>query len=294
VAGLLPLGTSPVRTEEVRRIDRGDIPAVRELLSHDPMADVFVTSRFDLATASGHIDGARLGGELWGYYVGGHLDAMCFTGSSVVPVQAGPAAIDAFLGAAFQGRRRAGSIFGPVDPVLQLWQGLEPHWGPARDVRPDQPLLAIDHAPLCAPDPLVRHSRVTDIDTLFPAAVAMFTEEVGVSPLAGGGGPAYRQRLIELAMSRRSYALYGGGRVIFKAEVGCASRKACQIQGVWVAPDMRGRGIGTAGMAAVVELARNEIAPVVTLYVNGYNQPARAAYERVGFRQVGTFASILM
>jgi predicted GNAT family acetyltransferase len=45
-------------------------------------------------------------------------------------------------------------------------------------------------------------------------------------------------------------------------------------------------------MAAVVEMAR-QITPVVTLYVNGFNIPARAAYERVGFRTIETFATIL-
>ena len=47
------------------------------------------------------------------------------------------------------------------------------------------------------------------------------------------------------------------------------------------------------GMAAVVELARGSLAPVVSLYVNDYNAPARAAYRRAGFREVGTFASVL-
>jgi predicted GNAT family acetyltransferase len=45
-------------------------------------------------------------------------------------------------------------------------------------------------------------------------------------------------------------------------------------------------------MAAVVELAQR-LAPVTSLYVNDYNARARATYERVGFRQVGTFATVL-
>jgi uncharacterized protein len=36
-----------------------------------------------------------------------------------------------------------------------------------------------------------------------------------------------------------------------------------------------------------------EVAPGVSLYVNDFNAPARRAYERVGFVQVGSFASIL-
>ena len=35
------------------------------------------------------------------------------------------------------------------------------------------------------------------------------------------------------------------------------------------------------------------IAPVVSLYVNDYNEAARAAYRRVGFTEVGPYASIL-
>ena len=54
---------------------------------------------------------------------------------------------------------------------------------------------------------------------------------------------------------------------------------------------IRDRSVG--GTAAVVQLAQRYVAPVVTLYVNDYNLPARRAYERVGFRQVGTFTSVL-
>jgi predicted GNAT family acetyltransferase len=46
-------------------------------------------------------------------------------------------------------------------------------------------------------------------------------------------------------------------------------------------------------MAAVVRAAQASIAPVVSLYVNDFNIAARRSYERVGFREVGTFASVL-
>jgi predicted GNAT family acetyltransferase len=46
-------------------------------------------------------------------------------------------------------------------------------------------------------------------------------------------------------------------------------------------------------MAAVVTEALRSIAPVVSLYVNDFNLPARAAYRRAGFTQTATFASVL-
>ena len=83
------------------------------------------------------------------------------------------------------------------------------------------------------------------------------------------------------------------GTVVFKAEVACASPYAAQIQGVYVQPDRRGEGLATRGMAAVVDIVRREIAPTVSLYVNEWNAPARAAYERVGFRQTATFSTVM-
>ena len=46
-------------------------------------------------------------------------------------------------------------------------------------------------------------------------------------------------------------------------------------------------------MAAVVDECRAAIAPVVSLYVNDFNVAARRAYQRVGFREVDTFMSVL-
>jgi predicted GNAT family acetyltransferase len=142
-------------------------------------------------------------------------------------------------------------------------------------------------------DPLVRRVHPTEIDVLLPASIAMFTEEVGVSPIAADGGSLYRSRVNELVQLGRSFARIDDGRVVFKAEVGAVTTDACQIQGVWVDPQLRGQGLSVAGMAAVVDECLRSIAPAVSLYVNDFNAPARRAYERVGFATIGTFMSVL-
>jgi hypothetical protein len=81
--------------------------------------------------------------------------------------------------------------------------------------------------------------------------------------------------------------------VVFKAEIGSQSPMVGQIQGVWVHPESRGRGLGTAGTAAVAA-AVVQTGRTASLYVNSYNTVARAAYARVGFREVGTFATVLL
>jgi predicted GNAT family acetyltransferase len=66
-----------------------------------------------------------------------------------------------------------------------------------------------------------------------------------------------------------------------------------QLQGVWVHPSLRGRGLARAGLAAVIEATRTSLAPTVSLYVNDFNTRAIAAYEAVGFERVGLFATVM-
>ena len=58
-------------------------------------------------------------------------------------------------------------------------------------------------------------------------------------------------------------------------------------------PRSRGQGLAAPGMAAVVAEASRSIAPVVSLYVNDFNTPARAAYRRAGFTDAGRLMSVL-
>lgn len=278
-----------LRTASLRVLGPSDLPAVTEILDRDPVANVFVASR---VRAVG-LEPWRLGGEMWGHVVDGRLDALCHAGANLVPVQAGPDAQASFAERARRQGRRCASIVGPKAAVAPMWELLEPSWGPARDVRTDQPLMATSSPAPVAADPGVRRVQPDEIDIILPACVAMFTEEVGVSPTVGDGGVTYRARVAELIAAGRSFARIEDGRVLFKAEIGSVSDAACQVQGVWVPTELRGRGLSTGGMAAVVDAALREIAPVVSLYVNDYNAAARATYRRVGFQDCGTFMSVL-
>jgi predicted GNAT family acetyltransferase len=277
-----------LRLAGARLLDDRDLPALRGLLDLDPVAHCFVAARVE----AGGLEPWRLGAEVWGYG-GPGLEAACFAGTNLVPVGSSPPALRAFADRARRLGRRCSSIVGPAEAVGPLWRLLGPYWGPAREVRPVQPLLATGVAPAVPPDPWVRRVRLEELDLLMPACVAMFTEEVGTSPVDADGGAGYRARVRDLVAAGRSFARIDGGEVVFKAEIGAVSTRACQLQGVWVHPRLRGRGLGTAGTATVVGEALRTVAPVVSLYVNEYNAPARAAYRRVGLRDVGTFSSVL-
>ncbi len=289
-----------------RVLGPADLPDALAVCRQDPVAAVLASARLEVATRAGL---AAAGGQAWGWPATGPLRAVCWAGANLVPVipsalgRDAAEAIEGFVRTARGQGRRSSSIVGESGAVLAMWHGLERYWPRAREVRAHQPSLMIARDPDVAPDPLVRLSRPEELGAVLPACVAMFTEEVGYSPVAGGG-TAYRERVRSLVAAGHSYVRFAPAppagplrradpMVEFKAELGAVAQGVAQVQGVWVDPRVRGRGLSESGMAAVVVDTRERVAPVVSLYVNGYNERALRSYRRVGFEQVGTFATVL-
>ncbi|AGC61907.1 Acetyltransferase [Mycobacterium liflandii 128FXT] len=264
-----------------------DVAALWRVLDENPVESCMVAAR----VADYGIEPNSLGGELWTR--DGVDKSLCFAGANLIPLRGELIDLNAFADEAKSTARRCSSLVGRADLVLPMWQRLESAWGPARDVRDHQPLMAINTHPSCAIDPEVRQVRPEELDAYLVAAVDMFIGEVGIDPRLGDGGRGYRRRVASLIAAGRAWARFEHGEVIFKAEVGSQSPAVGQIQGVWVHPERRGLGLGTAGTAtlAAVTVGSGRIA---SLYVNNFNTVARAAYTRVGFKEVGTFATVLL
>lgn len=259
-----------------------------DLLAPDPIANLFFRSRI----ASSGIDRMMLGCEVLGVERGRELVALCHNGSNLVPA-GDPDALPALV-SRIGHRRHTSSIMGRADLVMELWRQLGEHqggsWTRTREVRADQPLMVTREVPQMASDPRVRMITMNDFGPYFEAAVKMYTEEVGVSPLDPSGGYAVHvRRIIEQG---HAFGIIEDGRVLFKSDVGTSLGDICQIQGVWLDPSLRGRGMSHAPMAAVLELCLRRYR-VVSLYVNDFNLRARRLYERLGMRTEGHLATIL-
>lgn len=275
---------------EVRVLDHADTPALEKLLARDPVANVSVTATVSARRSAGPGKG-RNGAMVLGIDGPDGLQAACWAGSNIIPVAATPAQGELFGAAVGAMRRRVASIYGDAEAALELYSASG--WNNARDVRPDQPLMSITEPSAVEPLAGARLSQSGDFPRVEEASAAMFTEELGFSPYAQGASQ-YRDRVRGLINSGHSIIAVdpGTAQIVFKAEFGAVSPDVVQVQGVWVPPSRRGTGLAGPGMAAVVEHGL-KLAPTVSLYVNSYNTAAIRTYERVGFTQVGTFATIL-
>lgn len=279
-----------LRTRQpIRLLGVDDVDDALDLCAQDPAANVFVASRI--------LDGGLGSGSTaaHGYFVDGRLEAFVWSYANVVPVGTGPESWGPLAGQVKRMRRRSASFLGPREEVLGLWQQTRSAFPRPRAMRSEQPLMATRTPPSQLGfdvDARVRPARLDEVDLVLPAAEHMFTHEIGYRPYTGS--PAfYRDSIWRLIRQGRTYVVIEDGRVIFKADIGSVALDACQVQGVWLSPELRGRGLAAGFMASVVEQTMADHAPFVTLYVNDYNVAAVATYDRIGMQRVGTFATIL-
>lgn len=290
-------------------LQRRELAQALEIAGADPVANVVPLMHLEIARDSG-VTPASMWAVRRRTGLRSELVALVWNGANLCPVLPGDASEEsetmrAEVAAAAVGRlTRPAAIVGPAETVLDLWGRVEPWWGPERELRARQLSMAITGPPVRVPGvddaglalDAVRRATLDDYDLLLPACVHMFIGEVGYDPLAHGRA-AYEDRLRYLIRSGRSYLQLGtvDGRreVVFKAEVGAVAGGVAQLQGVWVHPRLRGRGLARAGLGGVIDAVRRSTAPTVSLYVNDFNPTAIRAYEAVGFAQVGTFATVM-
>ncbi len=267
------------------------------LVAADPIVNAVIAARLAVHRA---IAPAGFGGALLGSRTGvrRRLTGAAFAGGNLIPIGGAEpdwTALAQHLASGASGPRTCTSIVGPAEAVSAMWQRLAPAWGPARAIRDRQPLLLLarDQPRRVRPHRRLRIMRPADLERYLPAAAAMFTEELGISPFAGTHGVSYPRRVESLLATGRAFGVVDDdGRLAFKADIGALTPRTCQVQGVWVRPDLRGAGLGTAALAGVLEHALR-LAPTASLYVNAFNTAARRVYAKLGMHQVATLATVL-
>ncbi|MDO5678228.1 MAG: GNAT family N-acetyltransferase [Propionibacteriaceae bacterium] len=266
----------------------GDRDLVARFLAQNPVENLFLASR----VANYGIDRRRLG-AVYGYEHDGELTSVLLDGGTLFIAGFDPVALPAYVDK-LGPIRRCTSILGPSISVLGLYLGLSERfrgaWGGVSNIRRRQPLMLLDHLPEVAPDRRVRQLTMDDYPSYLEASVHMYTDEIGSSPFKYGGG--YERFVKDRLKQGDAYGIVDDrGAVIFKADLGPKLGEHAQLQGVWVAPHLRGRGISTPALSGMFHLAMQDY-PQISLYVNDFNTPAIRSYERLGFVEVGALATV--
>ncbi len=202
-----------------------------------------------------------------------------------------PQALRAFAELA---RRRRGErmIVGPRRTVSAFWNLVSDGRPAPRLVRERQFVMAVDGAQLRRLDgsARVRIAGARDVAETVNASAQMIQHELEYDPRRTS--PEFAAGVRAMIERGRWWVGEGDGRLCFFCTVGPQSGETAQLQGIWVPPELRGRGYATAALSAICSRLLEDV-PTLSLYVNDFNAPAIALYRRVGFEHVADFQTLL-
>ena len=138
----------------------------------------------------------------------------------------------------------------------------------------------------------LRLATAEDIDLVIPVHAQMAFEESGVNPLETDP-LGFRARCLRRIEMGRTWVWIESGELIFKADIVSNTPAVVYLEGVWLNPGYRSKGLGSRCLSQLAKdlLAQNTGASVSVL-VNEENSAAIRFYERVGFKHRGIFDTV--
>ncbi|HVG28979.1 MAG TPA: GNAT family N-acetyltransferase [Pyrinomonadaceae bacterium] len=121
-----------------------------------------------------------------------------------------------------------------------------------------------------------------DLELIIPVQAELAREESGVDPREVDP-KGFRRRTARRVGQGRTWVLVRDGRLVFKAELQSETPEVVYLEGVYVDPSERHRGLGSRCLSQL-SLALLGRATSICLLVNERNREAHDLYRRVGFR----------
>ena len=222
---------------------------------------------------------------------GGRLIGVALIGHATLVETDSDAALAAFARIA-RGCPRTHVMMGESDRIKRFWE----HY--AEDGRSPRlvcrELLMEQRWPVQVRDavPALRLATPADLEPVAAAQAEMAFAESGVNPLETDP-EGFRRRCLRRIEQGRVWVWTEDGRLIFKADIVSETPEVKYVEGVWVAPDLRGRGYGRRCLSQLTrELLSKSSA--VTLLVNEKRPEAVAFYRRAGYKLRSQYDTIFL
>lgn len=267
-------------TGTVRSLGPDDTAEALRLVRPRPLHNLFL----DYAISAGAL--GRIPG-FFGYFVGSRMEGIVLIGpmgGTVLEVRNADAYAPLAVAAAMAPLRPR-HLVGAVDVMEPFWAAYRPYAAPLRWDR-REPVYVLDRAHFgrsgSRPGEVrIEPAREADLDEIVVNSAAQHIEDLKDDRCAAdrAGFVARHRRDIR---ERRWWVVREGGRIAFQMHVGAENEHVIQIGGVMTPHDLRHRGHARRGLSTMLDKLL-EYRPMVTLFCDEGNLPARRLYEQLGF-----------
>ena len=221
----------------------------------------------------------------------GRLEGVALVGHAVYVAADTPRALKAFALLA-QGQHNAHMILGEQAMVGRFWS----HYAPAGQSPRvfSREVLFEQRWPVSAREPAagLRRATLDDLLLVMPVHAAMAYEESGVNPIDVDLN-GFRMRCARRIEHGRVWVLVEGGNLLFKADVVSDTPECVYLEGVYVAPASRQKGLGLRCISQLsCELL--ERTKTVSALVNEQNLAAQALFQKSGFKLRGRYDTVFL
>ena len=138
----------------------------------------------------------------------------------------------------------------------------------------------------------LRLATSNDLEQLIPVHAEMAYRESGIDPRekdADGFAGRYARRIAQ----GRTWVVFDGSELIFKADVITQSPDNAYIEGVWVNSDLRRRGYGSSCMSQLARMLRWS-SKSLCLFVNDENDEAQNFFKQSGYHARTVYDTIFL
>jgi ribosomal protein S18 acetylase RimI-like enzyme len=136
----------------------------------------------------------------------------------------------------------------------------------------------------------LRRAAIEDLELIMPVQAQLAFDESQINPLERDP-VGFRTRCARRITRGRTWVWIENGRLIFKADILNETPEVTYLEGVWVNPQERGKGLGLRCMS---QLSRTLLRRTksITLFVNENNQKALDFYREAGYETKGCYDTI--
>ncbi len=138
----------------------------------------------------------------------------------------------------------------------------------------------------------VRLAKAEELEQVAEAHAEVAFAESGVDPLVRDR-EGFLKRALKRIEKERTFVVFEDGKLLFKADIVCEAADVYYLEGIYVAPEMRGKGIGATCLAklSLDLLSRKQH---ICMLTNVDFKSAHRSFEKAGYKNTKTCTTIFV